>query len=271
MITAKFGGTAVTGANFCHVKNIISNSPHTKFVVVSAVGKEYEKDEKVTDLLKRYYVNPTQELWQKIEQKYFRLACFDGVSRNVNIFLQQAKVTATQSNLSYCLSLGERLSAQIVSVILGATYLEADDLVVFDEDEVNFDATYANVARAFTGNLCVLGGFYGKNKRGQVTTFARGGGDITGAICAVATSSTVYENWTDVCGVCVGNPRNVANAPTYNCLSYAQMRNLAQKGCEVLHPDAITPVQKAGIPVVIGNFFQPNGAKTTISNNCYLP
>lgn len=276
MITAKFGGTAVTAQNLHCIKSILT--PFHKCVVVSAVGREHPRDDKVTDLLMRHYSGDPLA-WGKICQKYRRLVEVNGVQIDVDALLYDAERRSRAYDLAYCLSLGEELAARIVAKFLNACYVEAQDVVVFNGKRLALSATFANVKSAFLGlSRGVMGGFYGgllnKSHRQKSLSrqaaprqiFPRGGGDITGAICAVATDSALYENWTDVYGVCLADPKRVGGVTTAPNLSYAEMRLLSQNGAEVLHSQAVNFVARRGIPIKIGNYLNPQGAATLVSN-----
>ena len=264
MITAKFGGTAITPRNLIHLKDIVT--PYHKCVVVSAVGKEHHGDTKTTDLLIEYYNNPSDEVWNKIADKYHRLVEVNGIDVDLNALLHDARSRATCNGLQYCMSIGEELSAKVVSAFLHARYLEAEQLVWFNNDGVFDDkTTYSNIKERVTGReLAVVGGFYGGTTSGR-HTFSRGGSDVSGAIFAAATDSSLYENWTDVNGVCVANPLSVPDVATVDGMSYCEMYLLSMAGAEVLHPDAVAPVEARGIPIKIGNFLDPNGKSTLVS------
>ncbi|MCM1289055.1 MAG: hypothetical protein NC132_00100 [Corallococcus sp.] len=297
MITAKFGGTAVTAQNLHCIKSIITS--HHKCVVVSAVGREHAADVKTTDLLQRHFYGDAHA-WPEVCRKYRRLAEVNGVQLDVDKLLFDAERRSRAYDLAYCMSLGEELSARIVAKFLNAQYLEAQELLVFRGKRLARSATFANISSAFTGLSCgVVGGFYGgltqdlyritKPRYAQTggvcrtvvdkvcgtspyskdfprQVFSRGGGDVTGAVCAAATNSTLYENWTDVYGVCLADPKRVGGVSTAQNLSYAEMRLLAQCGAEVLHPQAVGYVAKRAIPIKIGNYLNPQGASTLVSN-----
>ena len=263
MITAKFGGTAVTPRNLTYLKQILT--PYHKVVVVSAVGKEYKEDVKTTDLLREYYDTRREVLWDKIADKYRRLVEVNGIAIDIDGLLSDAKARATKFSVEYCMSLGEELSAKVVSSFLNAKYIEAEEVVRFNCGKCDYQLTYGNIRSVLDGvSLAVVGGFYGGQTQGR-QTFSRGGSDVTGAIFAAATDSTLYENWTDVSGVCVANPVKVANVTTVESMSYGEMRLLSLAGAEVLHPDAVAPVEEMAIPIKIGNFFNPHGRSTLIS------
>ena len=268
MITAKFGGTAITADNLKYVARCAEGR---KFVVVSAPGKENDFDEKATDLLEKYYFCGDENVWQRFADKCARLAERNGVIMNVAELLERAKERARLFSAEYCLSLGEELAAKIVAEYLGATYCEAAEVFVFQNKAkalLNKRKTYCNLKRmAMCSNQVVLGGFYGGidgiNDR---HVFGRGGGDVSGAVVAAATGSVSYENRTDVCGVMSADPRLVSKANTIRSLSYEQMRKLALAGAKVLHKDAVLPMEKCGAPIVVCSWAAPNGASTLVGN-----
>lgn len=264
MITAKFGGTSITPRNLFHLKEIIT--PFHNCVVVSAVGKEHFADEKTTDLLKDYFATRSSAVWEKIADKYRRLVEVNAIDVDVEAVLLDAKSRALNFDLAYCLSLGEELSAKVVARYLNAKYVEAEDVARFRRGKILLRDTYANAQKAFLElNLGVIGGFYGGTDTGRAT-FPRGGSDVTGALMAAALGSTLYENWTDVNGVCVANPNRVHGVATVPAMSYEEMLLLSKSGAEVLHPDAVAPVERKGIPIKIGNFLNPFGASTLVSH-----
>ena len=264
MITAKFGGTAITPNNLVYLKKILT--PNHKMVVVSAIGKIHPNDVKTTDLLATYYHTHDDKIWQTIANRYRKLVDVNCVDVNIDKLLYDAKNRATKFGLDYCMSLGEELSAKVVAKFLGGVYIEAQDVVVFGMRALNTRQTIAKLKNATRGvNLAVIGGFYGgfcKTRK----TFSRGGSDVTASLCALATNSTLCENWTDANGVCQGNPTEIFGAKTLTHLSYEQMYTLAQAGATVLHPDAVKPLQTKGIPLVIGNFYNKDAPKTLVSN-----
>lgn len=262
MITAKFGGTAITPRNLIYVKNIIT-SAH-KRIVVSAIGRESPYDVKTTDLLERYFTDGDCKWWEALADKYERLAVYNAINVDVESLLYDAKRRARMFGKAYCMSLGEELSAKLVAAYLGFTYIEAEEIVRFNKRGLSYHRTVKLMQDAFRGVDClVTGGYYGGSSNGR-QTFSRGGSDVTGALVAVASGSVLYENWTDAQGVCVANPASVNGVYTLSNLSYGQMNKLSCAGAEVLHPDAVRPVERAGIPIRIGNFFSPDGASTLV-------
>ena len=264
MITAKFGGTAITPRNLIHLKEVLT--PYHKCVVVSAIGKEYQSDTKTTDLLIAYYNNPSDDIWDKIADKYRRIVEINAIDIDVDKLLHNARKRAQRYSMQYCMSLGEELSAKVVAAFIDAEYVEAQEVVRFNDSGLDRETTYRNIQNSCNGdNLIVVGGFYGGVYGGR-RTFSRGGSDVTGSIFAAATDSTLYENWTDVNGVCVANPTEVADVETVQQMSYNEMYLLSLAGAEVLHPNAVAPVEQKGIPIKIGNFFSPHGKSTLVSS-----
>lgn len=264
MITAKFGGTAITPNNLVYLKKILTSNH--KMVVVSAIGKIHPNDVKTTDLLANYYHTHNEQIWQTIANRYRKLVDVNCVDVDIDKLLHDAQNRATNFGLDYCMSLGEELSAKVVAKFLGGVYIEAQNAVVFGRRKLNTRQTIARLKNATRGvNLAVIGGFYG-GFCGIRKTFSRGGSDVTASLCALATNSTLCENWTDANGVCQGNPTEIFGVKTLTHLSYEQMYTLAKAGATVLHPDAVIPLQTKGIPLVVGNFYNKDAPKTLVSN-----
>ncbi len=267
MITAKFGGTAVTPRNLYRIKEILTDNHIC--AVVSAVGKENACDVKVTDLLRQAYFSlPDLSAFKKVEEKYRRLVLSGSIPVDVDRLLFDARKRLENcSNVQYAMSLGEELSAKTVAAYLGWDYIEAADTVMFSSSGLRYRDTLAKLRSAFKGvRHAVLAGFYGGYKQSR-QTFSRGGSDITGALAANATDSELYENWTDVNGFFVADPHRVPGARTVRCMSYGDMRLLAQAGASVLHPDALYPAEEKGIAVNIRNFYNSADSGTLISHN----
>lgn len=261
MVTMKFGGTSVTPRNFRCLKQLHAEN---RCVVVSAVGKEFDADEKVTDLLRRHF-DGDESAWKKIEDKFLRLVSENGVVVDVEKLLHEAKSKSLIS-LSHCLSLGEELTARVAAVYLGVPYLEAESLVRFDRGRLCVKCTLDNLKSAFKGlKSGVVGGFYGGCENGRCV-FSRGGGDVSGSLCAAATDSVIYENVTDVNGVCDADPKIVCGAKTILSLSYAQMFIFAKCGAVVLHPDAVKIARDYGVPIRVSNCRNQAAASTIVSN-----
>ena len=262
MYTAKFGGTATAPHNLKYVLSLINDNMGA--VIVSACGRSFDSDEKVTDLLNLFYETHDEIVWRKIETKYRLLVEINGINIDIDRLLAEKKQKMRGNDRAYCLSVGEELTAKCVAAASGREYVEAADFICFD-DGGRFDCRETKRrVETLANQKLVTGGFYGGKRDGSRATFERGGSDISGAIFAVWTSATLYENYTDVDGVCVANPRRVFCPKVLPHISYGQMRLLGRCGAEVLHPSAVDLPQKAALPVVVKNFWGSRG--TTVCN-----
>lgn len=233
-------------------------------VVVSAIGKESPQDTKVTDLLVRHFEG-SSAAWSAITDKFHRLVSVNSVQIDVDRLLFDAKQRSLKFDKSYCLSLGEELTAKIAAAYLACAYLEADECIAFREGKLCLKTTLRNLKSALKGvKRCVTGGFYGGTLSGR-QVFSRGGGDVTGALLAIANGG-MYENWTDVNGVCKANPKRIQGASTVLNLSYSEMYALAKGGAEVLHPSAVRYAERFGVPIKVGNYLNEYAPSTLISN-----
>lgn len=269
----KFGGTSMADGNIIRrVKKIIERDLERKFVIVSAPGKRFSQDTKVTDLL--YKCNDELSARGNIDKSFSLVrARFISIVKELDISLDIEKILDdTQKEIvkrrsaDFTASRGEYLCARIVAKVLGAKFVDVADVVFFDEDG-NFDdkKSYAAISAALRGaQKAVLPGFYGSDVAGNVKTFSRGGSDISGAIVARAVNATVYENWTDVSGFLACDPRIVDSPVKIRNISYKELRELSYMGANVLHGDSIFPVRKANIPIVIKNTFRPEDEGTVI-------
>lgn len=254
------------------VKKIINSDPARRYVVVSAPGKRFGGDIKVTDLLYACY----DEIVQTGECKYAFSKVrsrFESIVKELNLDMDVKSVLdETEQRLKkekskdFTASRGEYLSARIMAKVLDAKFIDAEDTVFFREDgQLDDERTYKEIASAVAGaKLAVFPGFYGTGADGKVKTFSRGGSDISGAIVARAVNATVYENWTDVSGFLACDPRIVNNPKRIKALSYKELRELSYMGANVLHSESIFPVRKANIPIVIKNTFRPEDEGTAI-------
>ncbi len=262
VITAKFGGTAVTPENLHFVKNILSQKH--KILVVSAIGKRHFADTKTTDLLHKFFVDNDEKSWQKVCQNYRLLVEQNGIDLDIDKYLFLAKKQAKIS-LAHCLSIGEELSARCVAKFVGGQFLDAQNLVRFVGNRLDLTSTISSIKSQICGHqLVVVGGFYGGSCHGR-QVFPRGGGDISGAVFARATASSMYQNWTDVDGVCTVDPTIASGGFVYPNLAYNQMFAMANCGANVLHKTAVKLCQAVALPICVGNFFSGK-IGTTISN-----
>ncbi len=269
----KFGGSSLASAEqFVKVGNIIHSDDDRKFVVPSAPGKRYDNDTKVTDMLYACYAlaekdhNFNAEMAQ-IEKRYQEI--IDGLKLDLNLSSEFDKIIddfKRKAGSNYAASRGEYLNGIIMANYLGYEFVDPTEAIRFNEAGV-FDAELTqkllskrleNVERA------VIPGFYGAKEDGTVVTFSRGGSDITGSIVAKAIQADVYENWTDVSGFLIADPRIIENPKGIDIITYGELRELSYMGAGVLHEDAIFPVRKEGIPINIRNTNKPEDEGTWI-------
>ncbi len=270
--TVKFGGSSLASAEqFKKVKAIIERDAARRYVVVSAPGKRFPGDDKITDLLYRCQAlralgAPFDAEYKKIAERFIGIR--DGLGLNLCI---EAELDEIRSRIEagttpdYAASRGEYLNAKLMSAYLGFDFLDAAEFIRFrDDGTFDDDATSLRVNALAAHERAVIPGFYGRQRNGAVRTFSRGGSDITGAIVAKLTSSDVYENWTDVSGFLMTDPRIVPDAKVIETVTYSELRELSYMGATVLHEDSIFPVRKARIPIHVLNTNEPEARGTMI-------
>jgi len=276
LIAAKFGGSsAADGIQIRKIKAIVEAKPDMKYVIVSAPGKRFSSDSKITDMLYLLKTQvdlgaPYEQVMQVVKERYLGLEADLGVSVGISeefsLIDEKLKSGATAD---YLASRGEYLSAKIVAAFLGFDFVDTAGLILFNEkgkflhEETN-EALAAELARH---EYAVIPGFYGTLPDGSIKTFSRGGSDITGALVARAVKADVYENWTDVSGFLMADPRIVENPKAIEKLSYKELRELSYMGASVLHENAIYPARQAGIPINIRNTNDPEHPGTIISSD----
>ncbi len=270
----KFGGTSLADATQIRkVQSIMLGDPDRRFIVPSAPGKRTGKDQKITDLLYLCASHARQgikfdEVWTLIADRYRSIVAELGVKLNIDAELAEAKSRiATAMTPDYAASRGEYLSGLIIAALLGWDFIDAADVIFFDaRGRLDMRKTSETLgARLAAGRNAVIPGFYGATPDGEVKTFSRGGSDISGAIVAAAARADVYENWTDVSGLLMADPRIVENPKPIDTVTYRELRELAYMGATVLHDEAIFPVRQAGIPVNIRNTNRPQDPGTMIT------
>ena len=277
----KFGGSSLASAEqFAKVGQIIRSDKERKFVVPSAPGKRNSKDTKVTDMLYACYELAENEQdfriqMMKIKDRYDSI--INGLQLKLSLEEEFKQITANfkeKAGADYAASRGEYLNGIIMANYLGYTFIDSAEVIFFDE-EGNFDAEKTDKvlsARLAECENAVVPGFYGSNPDGTVRTFSRGGSDITGSIVSKAVHASVYENWTDVSGCLVADPRIIKDAKPIKVITYRELRELSYMGASVLHEDAIFPVRKAGIPINIKNTNAPEDEGTLIvESTCQKP
>ncbi len=269
----KFGGSSLASAEqFVKVGNIIHADEDRKFVVPSAPGKRFDNDTKVTDMLYKCYElaekdhNFNAEMAQ-IEKRYQEI--IDGLKLELDLSGEFDRIIdnfKSKAGANYAASRGEYLNGIIMANYLGYEFIDPAEAIRFNEAGV-FDAEMTNKLlskRLENVERAVIPGFYGAMEDGTVVTFSRGGSDITGSIVAKAIRADVYENWTDVSGFLIADPRIIENPKGIDIITYGELRELSYMGATVLHEDAIFPVRKEGIPINIRNTNQPADEGTWI-------
>jgi len=277
----KFGGTSMAdGSVISSVKNIINSDPARRFVVVSAPGKRFSADTKITDLLYACHselesTGTSKAAFSKIEARFKDIVKQLGLNFDIQSILDRTREEIDENdNRDFTASRGEYLSARVMAEVLGAKFIDAKDVVFFGSNGVLDDKkTYKAIAEATAGvGRAVFPGFYGTGADGKVKTFSRGGSDISGAIVARAVGATLYENWTDVSGFLACDPSIVQSPRRIKNLSYKELRELSYMGANVLHSESIFPVRKANIPIQIKNTFRPEDDGTLIvPSSRYVP
>lgn len=266
MFVCKFGGTALSDAqNVKKVIKIIKSDKARRFVVVSAMGKAYVKDRKVTDVLCDCFfeLNETGSMksWDFVANKYLSLAEKLDAPVDMRALLKNVREQILASPYrDFVVSRGEYLSAKLLSAALGFRYIEAAEVVRFFPDGALNLAESERLLAESAKNCakgCVMGGFYGSDGM-RTVTFPRGGSDISGAVAAAALNAEIYENWTDVDGFFAADPSMVFSPRLVPCLSYEQLRILSSLGARVLHSDSVLPVCAKNIPINIRNFYKPH-------------
>jgi aspartate kinase len=271
---AKFGGSSVADAiQIEKTKNIIDADPDRKYIVVSAPGKRFDNDNKITDLLYlcKAHIDhnaPYDQIFQVIYDRFIAMEITLGVNVDMAARLDEIRETLkNDSSEDYIASRGEYLNAVIVAACLGYDFVDTAGLVLFNKKgKLLYDDTNAALrAELAKHERAVLPGFYGSYLSGAIKTFTRGGSDITGAIVASAVQADVYENWTDVSGFLMADPRIVRHAKAISAISYMELRELSYMGASVLHENAIYPARKANIPINIRNTNAPEDPGTIIT------
>ena len=271
---AKFGGSSVAdGIQLTKTKQIIEQDPDRRYIVVSAPGKRYEGDNKITDLLylcKTHIEHnlPYDQIFQVVEDRYMAVEINLGVDVDLLRPMAEIRDNLRQNpSADYIASRGEYLNAILVAAFLGYDFVDTANLIKFDyKGKILIEETDAALkAELAKHERAVLPGFYGSTPDGKIKTFSRGGSDITGALVARAINADVYENWTDVSGFLMADPRIVKNPKQIETISYKELRELSYMGASVLHEDAIYPARMANVPINIRNTNDPEDPGTMIT------
>lgn len=270
----KFGGSSLASAEqFKKVGAIIKADESRVYVIPSAPGKRNSKDTKVTDMLLHVYKTATEGKDITVEVEAIK-ARYDEIITGLGLknfsldkeFAEIADRLKTEPERDYTASRGEYLNGKIMAAYLGVAFIDPAEAIFFnDEGKLNSYKTEKTLAaRLAKCERAVIPGFYGLGKNGRVKTFSRGGSDVTGSIVAQAARVDVYENWTDVSGVLVTDPRIVADPEPIKFITYRELRELSYMGASVLHEDAIFPVRQCGIPINLRNTNSPADEGTWI-------
>ncbi len=277
----KFGGSSLASAEqFKKVGDIIRSDEGRRYVVPSAPGKRYDADIKVTDML--YDCYRTANAGENIDKKLFLIQkryqeIIEGLKLNLSLeeeFSVIREAFLNQAGEDYAASRGEYLNGIIMAEYLGYEFLDSAEYIFFDEKgNLDLERTDACLgAKLKETERAVIPGFYGSSFDGKVKTFSRGGSDVTGSIVARAVQADIYENWTDVSGFLVTDPRIVDNPAVISTITYKELRELSYMGATVLHEDAIFPIRKEGIPINIRNTNRPLDPGTMIvESTCNKP
>lgn len=273
-IVSKFGGSSIADADgFCRVREIVTSQKRRRYIILSAPGKRFADDEKITDLLVRSHqmyasgqdgAGPLNIVKERFTSIIRRLR----LDTNPTDLLSDLE-SDVQHSRDRAASRGEYFCARLFAIHAGLPFVDATELIHFDK---NGRIQRDEIARAICAMAdhfpcAVIPGFYGSLPDGSIKTFTRGGSDITGALVAAALNADVYENWTDVDGLMSIDPAVSPEAVCHPAASYRQMRMLAKAGAQVLHPYCVEPVCEAGIPTILKNTFAPGKPGTYISDH----
>lgn len=273
MKVVKFGGSSMADAGqYRKIRDILLADPERRVVVVSAAGKRFSADHKITDLLylchahTQYGVDCSM-VYEMIVSRYLEIRDDLGIQLDLETEFAELKRRLDKKQVSQdeLASRGEYFSAKLMAAYLGFEFVDAADWVRFQYDgSVDQEATYSLLKEQMKGYGVVIPGFYGLMPDGKIRTFSRGGSDITGALAAAALDADVYENWTDVSGILMADPRIVDDPQTIPEVTYDELRELSYSGAQVLHEGTIFPVREKNIPLNIRNTNAPLDPGTMI-------
>ena len=270
---SKFGGSSVAGAKqFEKVKNIVLSDPERRVVVSSAAGKRTKDDHKLTDLLYLCHAHLTygvscDDILDTIQQRFVEIRDELGLQYNVEADFATLRGSLSRDTpVDFLVSRGEYFTSRLLAEYLGFAFVDAFDCVFFGFDgQIDTEKTYAAIRGAYEQyGKVLIPGFYGRSPTGKVKVMSRGGSDITGALAAAAVGAAVYENWTDVSGILMADPRIVKDPRPIAHITYGELRELAFMGASVLHEESILPVKEKGIALNIRNTNCPDAPGTLI-------
>ncbi|MBQ7644144.1 MAG: aspartate kinase [Spirochaetales bacterium] len=270
---AKFGGSSVADASqFRKVRDIVLSDPSRRLVVVSAAGKRDSKDHKITDLLYLCHAHLTygvscDEIFDKIRARFIEIRDDLNLTFRIEDELDALHARLNKEmSIDELVSRGEYLTSRLMAEFLGYTFLDARDCIFMDFDgkfqPEKITQAIKEAVSKYQG--IVIPGFYGSLPSGKIKVMSRGGSDITGSLVAAACNADLYENWTDVSGILMADPRIVDNPRAISEITFAELRELAYMGASVLHEDSVAPVKEVGIPLNIRNTNDPSHPGTMI-------
>ena len=268
----KFGGSSCASAEqFRKVRAIIESDPSRRFVVVSAAGRKTKKDNKITDLLYLcrahvdYHVD-YHPVFEIIRARFLEIKAELGLSTPIEADLDALCEKLPDLSVDELVSRGEYFTARLMADFLGFPFVDATDVIAMEFDgSFNFEKTSENLKTVLSEHDCfVMPGFYGKTPDGAVRVMTRGGSDISGSILARCLQADMYENWTDVSGFLMADPRIVENPRNIERITYEELRELSYMGASVLHEDAIFPIREFNIPIHVLNTNRPQDPGTLV-------
>lgn len=270
---AKFGGSSLSdGIQFAKVKDIIKSDPNRKVVIVSAPGRRNSEDNKVTDLLYlvkahlKYDVS-YDNIYEMIKNRFVDIKKSCGLELDLDSEFAAIKKQLNKNiSMDYLASRGEYINAKLMAEFLGYKFVDAAKLINFNYNgQLDIVKTEANFKEIFeVYHNIVIPGFYGSLPNGEIKVFSRGGSDVSGAIAAASLDADIYENWTDVSGILMVDPKIVENPKTISRVTYDELRELSYMGAAVLHEDTVFPVRSKDIPLNIRNTNEPDNEGTII-------
>ncbi len=274
----KFGGTSLAdAAQFAKVKAIIEAEPRRQLIVPSAPGKRSKDDAKLTDLLYLCHQSVAvhasfAEVFDRVRARFLEIESalgLTGVAHMEDALGEVEQALRAGASRDFAASRGEYLCGRLLAVYLDADFVDPADFIVVSENGLVEPSSTQRLGARLEGSSRrhVVPGFYGRAPSGEIRTFSRGGSDITGAIVARAARVELYENWTDVSGLLMADPRIVQNPRRMSEVTYAEIRELAYMGASVLHDEAISPVREVGIPIEIRNTNAPDEPGTRITTH----
>lgn len=275
----KFGGSSVSSSKqFKKVKQIVEADPDRRYVVVSAPGKRFSSDSKITDLLylldahRQYHVDASN-VFKLIRERFLEIKEELGLKTPTEKELDAMAASLNSMSENEIVSRGEYFCARLMAEYLGFPFVDAAEVIRINHDKsIDWDATRARLKAVMNEYPhFVFPGFYGMSANGKIMVFSRGGGDVTGAILANIMEADVYENWTDVSGFLMADPRIVRDPQPITHITYSELRELSYMGASVLHEDAVFPAQENNIPIHILNTNRPQDAGTIIQETSNVP